>query len=84
MTRFAKLRRKGVSFQLARSCCKSGILIAAENLEAGSSRTERSGSSRSLTALLASQLWQSSRCVASGSQFTTPDGWTLRAPEFEP
>src|SRR5262249_48137744 len=44
MTRLAKLRRKGVSFQLARTAVASlAVLIAAENLaEAGSSRIERS------------------------------------------
>src|SRR5215831_7427525 len=44
MTRLAKLRRKGVFFQLARTAVLSlAVLIAAENLaEAGSNRNERS------------------------------------------
>ena len=79
----AKLRRNGVSSQLARRAFASlAILIAAENLaEAGSSRTERSIELMS-SALLASRLWLSFRCAVSGSQFTC--GWLdLASARFE-
>jgi L,D-transpeptidase catalytic domain len=81
MTRFAKLRRKRVSFHLARRAVVSlSVLIAAENLaEAGSSRTERSIESVDSRAagepIMAIVSLHSQRITIYDA-----DGWTLRAP----
>src|SRR5262249_43258959 len=81
MTGFAKLRRKGVFFQLVRTAVASlAVLIAAENLAgAGSSRNEQS--IESITTRTAGEPIMA--IVSLRSQRITvydADGWIVRAP----